>query len=81
MEDIDYTISDKYNIFKFDDSKEKYGNINLHYITVTTSQGRLKANQKHVENIAKFNINELSDDLFVATYGKKVGYFKKFLVF
>lgn len=75
MEDIDYTISDKYNIFKFDDSKES--DINLHYITVTTSQGRLKANQKHVENIAKY-INELSDDLFVATYGKKSGIFQKF---
>lgn len=73
--DIDYTISDKYNIFKFDDSKES--DINLHYIKVTTSQKRLKDDIKHVENIAKY-INALGDNLFVATYGKKSGLFQKF---
>lgn len=73
--DIDYTVSEKYNIFKFDDSKES--DINLHYIKVPTSQRNLKSNFSNIENICKY-INTLGDNLFVATYGKKSGLFQQF---
>lgn len=75
MYDIDYTISDKYNVFKFDDEKEN--DINLHHIMVSTSQKKLKSDMNHLENISKY-INTLGDDLFVTTYGKKSGLFQKF---
>lgn len=75
MYDIDYTISDNYNIFKFNDDKEN--DINLHHIMVSTSQKKLKLEMNHLENISKF-INTLGDDLFVTTYGKKSGLFQKF---
>lgn len=73
--DIDYTISDKYKIFKFDDSKES--DIELHHIKVSTSQRRLKSSTSQIENISKY-INTLGDKTFIATYGKKNGLFQKF---
>lgn len=73
--DIDYTISDKYKIFKFDDSKES--DIELHHIKVPTSQRRLKSSISQIENISKY-INTLGDKIFIATYGKKSGLFQKF---
>ncbi|WP_159426828.1 hypothetical protein [Clostridium nigeriense] len=75
MYDKHYTISDTYNIFKLDDSKEN--DINLHHIPISTSQNYLKTNIKHLENICNY-INTLGNDLFIATYGKKSGLFQQF---
>lgn len=75
MYDIDYTISDKYNILKLDDTKDS--DITLHHIMVSTSQKKLKTDINHIQNISKY-INTLGEDLFVTTYGKKSGLFQKF---
>lgn len=75
MYDKHYTISDTYNIFKLDDTKEN--DINLHHIPISTSQNYLKTNTRHLENICNY-INTLGDDLFISTYGKKSGLFQQF---
>lgn len=72
--DIHYRISDKYNLFKFDDCKDI--DIELHHVTVSTSQYSLKSNEKHLINICNY-INSLSDNIFVATYSKKSGLYQK----
>lgn len=71
--DIDYTISDKFQLFKSDDSKEK--DINIHHILTSTSQKMLTDN-KHIEVIARY-INTLDRNIFVATYSKKRGIYQE----
>lgn len=74
--DIHYTISDKFKLFKEDDSKER--DINLHNIQVSTSQNSLKKKQSLIKTISTY-INEVLDkDILVATYGQKSGLFQEF---
>lgn len=73
--DIDYTVSDIYRLFKFDDEKES--DITLHHIPISTNQRILKQENERVENICKY-INTLGSEMFVGTYGKRSGLFQKF---
>ncbi|CEQ26780.1 hypothetical protein [Paraclostridium sordellii] len=74
--DIHYTISNKFKLFKEDDSKEC--DINLHNIQVSTSQKSLKKNKNLIKTISTY-INEVLDkDILVATYSQKSGLFQEF---
>ncbi|MDQ0149230.1 hypothetical protein ACFO6R_06430 [Eubacterium multiforme] len=73
--DIEYNMSDRFELFKSNDTKES--DIKIHHILTSTSQNSLLKKENHIETISKY-INSLGDNLFVATYGKKRGIFQEF---
>lgn len=76
--DIDYTINkNMFDYGEIDDKKEK-SDIIVHHIPFGASQRVLKGNVKAIETICKWINDNCGKDVFVSTYGKKKGLFKKF---
>lgn len=76
--DIDYLINkDMFNYIEIDDKKE-VKDINIHHITFSTSQRRLRKEPDAITAICNWINNNFDNNVFISTYGKKRGIFQQF---
>lgn len=77
--DMDYIINkDIFEYIKIDDKKEK-SDINLHHVTFNASQNTLLNHPETIDLISDWVNENCGEDVFVSTYGKKKGIYKKFV--
>lgn len=76
--DMDYIINkDIFEYIEIDDKKEK-SDINIHHVTFNASQNTLLNHPETIDLVSDWINETCGSDVFVATYGKKKGLYKKF---
>ena len=76
--DMDYIINkDIFEYVEIDDKKEK-SDINIHHITFNASQNTLLNHPETIDLVSDWINENCEEDVFVSTYGKKKGLYKKF---
>lgn len=77
--DMDYTINkDIFEYIEIDDKKEKI-DIHIHHVTFNASQNTLLNHPETIDLVSDWINENCGEDVFVSTYGKKKGLYKKFV--